>query len=203
MFRRSRGRRRAVLSAALAVALLPTASGFATAAEGFRAVPTVPMCAVAGAMGRGFNGLADVLGADRASLLAPDIGGTALTSRLTLVDLAGLGEPRLADLWGAGSMAGIRDYVFDEVKPTFIRAHGHWAATPGLTTDPRLTADYHALTPGPVAQEWVRKDAVPDAARLAALRDYLRADRARAESVWAAAPRRACGPTLRPGQVSE
>ncbi|MEU4762194.1 hypothetical protein AB0H12_02990 [Actinosynnema sp. NPDC023794] len=198
---RGTARRRAVLSAALAVALLPSAARFTAAAQEFRAAPTVPMCLVAETFGRGFNGLADVLGASRPTLVLPDIGGTALASRLEVVDLVGLAEPRLADLWAARDVAGVRDYVFDRVKPTFIHSHGEWSRLTGIADDPRLAADYHVLSSGPVAHDWVRRDAVPDAARLAELRDYLRIDLARAEGVRLAAPRGHCGPTLRPGQV--
>ena len=198
---RGTARRRAALSAVLVVAILPTAAQFTTTAQAFRADPTVPMCLVVDTFGRGFNGLADVLGASRATVVLPDIGGVALTSRLEVVDLAGLAEPRMADLWGAQDAAGMRDYVFDRVKPTFIHSHGVWSHSTGIVDDPRMAADYHVLSAGPIAQDWVRRDAVPDQARLAALRDYVRTDLARAEAAQRNAPRGHCGPTLRPGQV--
>ncbi|MCE6996681.1 hypothetical protein LZG04_18000 [Saccharothrix sp. S26] len=198
---RGTARRRAVPAVALAVAVLPTVARFTTAAREFRAAPTVPMCLVAETFGRGFNGLADILGVERATLLLPDVGGTALTARPAVVDLVGLAEPRMADLWGARDMAGVRDYAFDRVKPTFIHSHGEWSRLTGIADDPRLAADYHVLSAGPVAQDWVRRDAVADEARLAALRDYVRTDLARAEAARRDAPRGHCGPTLRPGQV--
>ncbi|XVS66724.1 hypothetical protein ACQPYE_11890 [Actinosynnema sp. CA-299493] len=197
---RGTARRRAVLSVLLALALLPSAARFTTAAREFRAAPTVPMCLVVEMYGRGFNGLADVLGVERGSLLLPDIGGTALTSRLAVVDLVGLAEPRLADLWGARDVAGVRDHVFDRVKPTFIHSHEGWSQTTGIADDPRMAADYHVLSTGPVAQDWVRRDAVADGARLAELRDYVRTDLTPATRAGLAAPRSHCGPTLRPGQ---
>ena len=197
---RGAARRRAVLSVVLAAAMLPTAAQFANAARAFRAAPTVPMCLVAEMYGRGYNGLADVLGVERASLLLPDIGGTALTSRLAVVDLVGLAEPRLADLWGARDAAGVRDYVFDRVKPTFIHSHEGWSQATGIADDPRMAADYHVISADPVPQDWVRRDAVADVARLAELRDYVRTELEPAASAQRNAPRSHCGPTLRVGQ---
>jgi hypothetical protein len=198
---RGRTRRRIALSVALVLAILPTAAQFATVARQFRAYPTVPLCLIADTFGRGFNGQADVLGAEHATLLLPDVGGTALTSRLTVVDLVGLTEPRLADLWGARDMAGVRDHVFERVKPTFIHSHGAWSQATGIAEDPRLAADYHVLSAGPVAEDWVRRDAVPDGATLTAMRDYQREQVARVHHEQTKALRGRCGPTLRPGQV--
>ncbi|PSL53704.1 hypothetical protein B0I31_108151 [Saccharothrix carnea] len=197
---RGGARRRAVLSVALVVAIVPSAAQFATAARQFRAQPTVPMCLIAETFGRGFNGPADILGVERATLLLPDVGGTALTSRLAVVDLVGLAEPRLADLWGARDMPGVRDYVFERVKPTFIHSHGSWSQATGIAEDPRMAADYHVISAGPVAEDWVRRDAVPDEARLTAMRDYLRERVTRAHGEQAKSPRGRCGPALRPGQ---
>ncbi len=198
---RGTARWRVVLSVVVAAAILPSAAHFATAARQFRAEPTVPMCLIAETFGRGFNGTADVLGVERATLLLPDVGGTALASRLTVVDLVGLAEPRLADLWGTRDMAGVRDYVFERVKPTFIHSHGSWSEATGIAEDPRMAADYHVISAGPVAEDWVRRDVVPDEARLTAVRDYLREHVTPAHGEQARAPLGRCGPTLRPGQV--
>lgn len=198
---RGTARRRAAVAVALTAAVLPSTAWFATTAQEFRASPTVPMCVVAEAFGRGYNGLADVLDVERATVALPDIGGTALASRLTVVDLAGLAEPRLADLWGAHDMAGVRDYVLDRVRPTFLHSHGAWSQATGIADDPRLAADYHVISAGPVAEDWVRRDAVPDASRLAELREYVRTELAPASRAQGAAPRGHCGPTVHPGQL--
>lgn len=196
-------RRRAVVAVALIAAILPSAASFTTTADQFRASPTVPMCLVAETFGRGYNGLADVLGLERATVVLPDIGGTALASRLTVVDLAGLAEPRLAEMWGAADMAGVRDYVFDRVRPAFLHSHGAWSLATGIADDPRLAADYYVISADAVAQDWVRRDVVPDAARLAQLREYVRTELVPARSAQQVAPRGYCGPTMRPGQVPE
>jgi hypothetical protein len=198
---RTTARRRAVLSVVLVAALLPTTARFTAAAEGFRTEPTVPMCVIAETYGRGFNGYADILGADRATLLLPDVGGTALASRLSVVDLAGLTEPRFAALWGAGDMRGIRDYVFDELKPTFIHTHGYWSAATGLASDRRLRNDYVVISSGTLDEDWVRRDAVPDRSMITRMREYSRTDLAAAWRAQANAPRGRCGANLQPGQV--
>ncbi|WP_246107726.1 hypothetical protein [Saccharothrix saharensis] len=57
------------------------------------------------------------------------------------------------------------------------------------------------ISAGPVAEDWVRRDAVPDAGALIAVRDYVRDHVARAQQERARAPRGRCGPTLRPGRL--
>ena len=54
------------------------------------------------------------------TLLSVDGGGMSLTSRFRFVDLAGLAERRIARFWQHDDMPGIRDYIFDDVRPTFI-----------------------------------------------------------------------------------
>ncbi|WP_019816176.1 hypothetical protein [Saccharomonospora saliphila] len=122
--------------------------------------------------------------------------------------MAGLAEPTIADLIAAGDRAGLRDYVFDRVRPTFIHARAPWSAANGIPSDSRMARDYHQLyespRPGPSNGDGVRGDVVPDAERLAALRQYARTtvaplDRANKSGQW---PRRHCGDTLRPGQTA-
>ncbi|WP_370384916.1 hypothetical protein [Catenulispora sp. GAS73] len=56
--------------------------------------PTAPLCIVANEDGQLFNEFADIAGVQQGSLLLPDLGGTALTSRLHLRDTAGLSTRR-------------------------------------------------------------------------------------------------------------
>ncbi|SFB43155.1 hypothetical protein SAMN05216266_11165 [Amycolatopsis marina] len=200
--------RRATLVFGLVVALSASAVSFSASAQQFRDQPNISMCYVADRLGRVFNSYADIVGTADASLLLPDLGGSALTSRLRLVDMAGLVEPRIADFINSGDRAGMRDYVFDEVKPTFIHSRGPWSAGNGLPADPRMDRDYHAIYlyphPGPRNGDWVRKDAVSDPATLAALRSFAQStmvpvDRADGAGEW---PRRHCGENLRPGQTT-
>jgi hypothetical protein len=97
----------------------------------------------------------------------------ALGSRLRFVDLAGLTDPVIAGYWSTGDMAGLRDHVLDGVRPTFMRLWHGWNIPEGsgLFNDPRLARDYEALWSGPQGGvTLVRRDAVPDAAHLAAAR---------------------------------
>ncbi|HEX3288377.1 MAG TPA: hypothetical protein VHT50_27850 [Mycobacterium sp.] len=164
----STGKRLAAsMAAALAVAM--TLSGFASAAVNFRRNPTAGLCDIAQNTGYLFNGYADVLGIREGSLLAVDGGGTSLTTRLNFVDLSGLSERRIAGFWEHDDMAGLRDYIFEEVKPTFIKVFSGWAERDHLDLigDPRLQRDYTMLLSGPPGGgRWVRRDSVRDAAAL-------------------------------------
>ncbi len=104
-------------------------------------------------------------------------------------------------MWGAADMAGVRDYVFDRVRPAFIHSHGAWSYATGIADDPRMAADYYVISAGTAAEDWVRRDVVPDAARLAELREYFRTELMPALHAQQIAPRGTCGPALRPGQL--
>ena len=103
-----------------------TLNGFISAARDFQRTPTAGLCDIAQNTGYLFNGYADILGVRDGSLLAVDGGGTSLTSRLRFVDLSGLAERRIAGAWQRNDMAGLRNYIFDEVKPTFIKIWAGW-----------------------------------------------------------------------------
>lgn len=145
--------------------------------------PVVPLCVVANENGELFNEFADIAGVERGSLLLPDLGGTALTSRLRLRDTAGLVDGAVADYLHKGDMTGLRDYIFDTMRPTFIQTHGDWSPTlmagPGF--DPRMLRDYTQIyPPAPAApsdsSDWVLTSALKDTSAVSALRSY--ADRA-------------------------
>jgi hypothetical protein len=193
---------------ALAATLVPSGMSFAADVEQFRAHPTMPLCGVAGRFGRVFNGYADLLGLPRASLLLPDLGGSSLSSRLHLIDMAGLVTPRIANFVHDGDPAALRDYVFEDLRPTFIHSRPPWDGANGLVFDPRLQRHYYRIY-RPVAPEpqpwgdWVRKSAVSGPAELAALRAYARTVTTHIVGhIWVT-PLAACGPTLRPGQTPE
>jgi hypothetical protein len=144
------------------VALTSTGVASGERVDRFLSNATISGCFVADRYGRLYNSYADQFGVGRdGNLLIPDIGGTLLTSRLRIVDLAGLTEPTIARYRSTGDMAGIRNYVLDELRPTFIAFHEPWSA--GLEQDPRFLTDYRALgSPG----DFVRRDAVPPTADL-------------------------------------
>lgn len=196
---------RAVLAVVLVVALLPSAVVRVTGVRQFRVNPTVPVCVVAERLGRVINGYADRLGIEHGTLLVPDIGGSALTSRLAIVDLAGLADARIARSWAQSNMPALRDYVFDEVRPSIVHTRGYWSTTTGLVADARLDRDYVPiyLEPGDnQSGDWVRKSLVPGQAQLDAARAYAAAVVPGAWQRTSAAPRGRCGPALARGQVA-
>jgi hypothetical protein len=205
LLRRSRAVLRAVVVLVLVAAAIPSGMGFASASEKFREVPTVPACLIADRFGRGFNTIADILGLQQASLLLPDLGGSSMTSRLHLVDMAGLVEADVADFVKKGDMPGLRDYVFEKVKPTFIHSWGPWAAGNGITVDPRIDRDYEPIFvypgSGPRNGDFVRKDAVSSPEKLKAAQDYAVKTLPDVERARFGGPLKDCGPTMHPGQT--
>ncbi len=173
-----RGRTRVLALTMVVLAGLVTGVGWIGAAQTFRQRPTLSVCEVALSSGYAFNASADVLGVRDGSFLGADAGGTALTSRLRFVDLAGLTDARIATYWRDRDMAGLRDDLFDRERPTFMRLFRGWSLSmaSGVFDDPRLTRDYVPLWSNAYGgTAWVRRDAVPspqalDEARMAAQR---------------------------------
>ena len=138
------------------------ATGWLAAAANFQRAPTAPLCYVAQETGIMTNSYADILRLRGGSLLAVDGGGTALTSRLAFIDLAGLVNAPIAGYWQSDDMGGLRNYVFDDVRPTFIKVWRGWIANTvhtGLLTDPRMSRDYEQLwSPELGSAVWVRRE---------------------------------------------
>ncbi len=206
VWRRARTRNRAWLTAGLVAVLLPSSAGFAHAAERFRGDPNISACYVADRFGRVFNGYADILGLDHASLLLPDLGGTAMTSDLRLVDMAGLTHDGFTGFARDKDRAGQRDYVYEVLEPTFIHVREPWSSGTGIGLDPRLAEHYHPIhfdiyQHGPHG-DWVRKEAVRTPELLAEVRDHAHRTTTWIEQRAGVNPLRDCGPTLRRGQTT-
>ncbi|AEA22461.1 hypothetical protein Psed_0186 [Pseudonocardia dioxanivorans CB1190] len=197
-----RARGRAVVAVVVAGAAVLSGVGWVGAAQSFRAAPTAPMCLIVVNTGWEFNGYADILGLRSATFFAPEIGGGALAGRSLLVDGAGLAEPTIARLWAAKDWAGVRDYVLDDVRPTFFRAHGEFRTQMDFDDDPRFQADYVLIGPAPNGGgNWVRRDLVRDEATM----DRLRAWAARAaadDTAQRATPRASCGDRIVQGETA-
>ncbi|MHA6629049.1 hypothetical protein ACU61A_26740 [Pseudonocardia sichuanensis] len=187
-----------VVGAVLAVgAALVSGLALVDSARAFRAAPTAPLCLVAQNTGNAINAYADVVDVPDAVLLAPDIGGAALVSGLRVVDVAGLADRRIARFWGNGDMAGLRDHVFEDVRPTFLTLNSDWARLTGLLDDPRLAADYVEIRTSTAGlTDRVRRD-VLEPGDLEALRDRASAAAA-ADDAARRSPRASCGDVLVP-----
>jgi hypothetical protein len=197
-----RWRGRAIVSGVTAAAAALSVAGFVPNVETFRANPTAPLCLIVTNTGREFNGYMDLLGLRSATFFAPEIGGGALTGRALLFDGGGLAEPTIARFWAAKNPAAIRDYVLDDIKPTFIRAHGSFRPFIGLDADPRFARDYveiDTFTNG--GANWVRRDLVPDAATLTRLQSWG-ATALAADAAQRATPRASCGDRLLVGPTT-
>ena len=198
-------RHRRWLAAVAVPVLLLTVLGWSNEAAQFRAEPIDPMCGIALNTGLTINTYADLLGVRDGSVLAVDGGGTALTSRLRFVDLAGLGDRAIARYWQNNDTVGLRNHIFDQVRPTFIRLWTGWAELnrSGLLADPRMARDY-VLIWGPEGGggTWVRRDAVSTPASRSGLLEATRRApgiAAGIEALYADPIQRWwCGPTMRP-----
>ncbi|MDG4862876.1 hypothetical protein P8605_32535 [Streptomyces sp. T-3] len=188
-------RTRIVIPIALSCSLLLSWSGQQKAADSFRAYPTLPMCLVVNRDGVMFNEYADRLGIKNASVLLPSLGGTLLTSDLKVYDLAGLTEPRIADLLAEDDIKGLQQYAFDELRPTFIHAVAVWAEKTDMKAPQLTAAGYVPLYRQGVGGDWVRADAVRDSARLESVRAWA----AHAVPESRVSGRNRCGTDLEPG----
>ena len=118
----------------------------------FASCPAVPLETVR-LTAQGFNQLSERIGGGSHSLLTPDLGGQLLDSRLRVYDLAGLCDRRIAGtLSSAGGSPRLHDYVFDDVRPTFIHISGAFVRLSSLHQDPRFERDYV-----PLYESWTRK----------------------------------------------
>ncbi|AFU01068.1 hypothetical protein AW168_04125 [Nocardia brasiliensis] len=194
--------RRVLVVLALVGALIPSGVAFADASGSYRANSDVPLCWIVLRFGEVFNGYADILELDQGSLFTPDMGGSSLTSRLRLIDMAGLVEARIANIYAGEDHTDLSDYIFDEIEPTFVHTHGGWMGNQ-ITVDPRIERDYYRIhrSPDPDRpdEDWVRKDVVRAENQLQQLRDY--AGRV-LPPLWPGfRASDSCGPALRPGQT--
>jgi hypothetical protein len=95
-----------------------------------------------------FDGYAEQLGLDDASVMMPDIGATLYYSDLGVIDLAGLADKTVARAMTADNDA-FHDYVFDEVQPTFILTHSVFTQMARFDEDARFRQDYATICEEP------------------------------------------------------
>lgn len=174
--------RRAVFVVCIAAAVAYSAAIHVSRTRQFAAAPTARFMGVAQEVALPFNTYADALGMVDASLLCPDVGATLYYSRLKVYDLGGLCDRRISRLIDRDPRA-ICDYVFDQVRPTFIDLHDGWVLRTELCLDPRFRQAYVPIwettcqyarqeeqLDGLLEGHYVRRDALPSLARLEQLR---------------------------------
>ncbi|WP_148307038.1 hypothetical protein [Nocardia nova] len=197
-----RTRGRVLVALTLAATLVPSGTALADSAAAYRSDSDVPLCWISLRFGQYFNGYADILGLQQGTLLTPDMGGSALTSRLRLIDLGGLADAQIADIYAGKGNTTLADYVFEDRKPTFVHTHGVWLDS-GLTVDPRMQRDYYLIqqskNPSAPDEDWVRKDVVRGPRQLQQLLDYSGEVLPHLLSDYQKTGK--CGTVLRPGQT--
>jgi len=139
----------------------------------FRNNPVVALKTIATKYAYPFNAYAEKLGLTDASLLTPDLGGVLFYSKLKVYDLAGLCDETIAQLHPRKQPA-FYNYIFDEIKPTFIHTHGYFTAISEFDSDKRFARDYVGITSFEdkyaekqlnrkiMSGDFVRRDALPD-----------------------------------------
>lgn len=106
--------------------------------------PTVSIDWVSNRYAKRFNRVAETLGVENGSFLLPDLGGSLLDSELELFDIAGLVDARIArTLWT--DKAALREYIFNEVKPTFILTYAYSTLATDLDASPQFREQYIPL----------------------------------------------------------
>lgn len=134
-----------------------------------------------------FNCYADMLGIGDTTLLCPDAGGTLYFSRHVIYDLGGLCDRTIGRTLEKDTQK-LKDYIFDDIKPTFIQIHDYWSMITDLEYDPRFRRDYLPIREG--ISSWaakrtdkpyhsgnyVRKDALRDRRILDELREQMVAE---------------------------
>ena len=134
----------AALVAAAMAASLPRVVRFASN-------PPTPFNDVDRSFARKLDRYADLLGVARGSVYLPDVGATLYASRLTVYDAAGLCEPDVIRTLKKGTPVWLDahpefyEYVFEELRPTFISTHHFWTLVTAFDDDPRFARDYVAI----------------------------------------------------------
>lgn len=110
--------------------------------------PPIPITEVM-ETGRRFERYGRIVHASGPSLLTADVGGALFFTSLRIYDLGMLTDRTIAQTLGSGVHSPSRklfhDYIFEQVRPTFIltRAYHSWLAR--LDSDPRFRRDYEVI----------------------------------------------------------
>ncbi len=173
---------RVAVALGIAAVTADSAARHAERSSDFASYSITPFKRVAAFAGDGYNALAEALGAERPSLLAPDVGGALYYSRLRVYDLVGLCDRTTAQTLTRDT-AGFHHYVLEEIRPTFIHVHGPWSEWASFHASPLFARDYV-----PIFEDWSAPSGETPVEPLQG--DYVRRDALRAEQGGVARLRR-------------
>ena len=112
--------------------------------ERFYDAPTAPYTDISDRYGERFNRAAEILGVEHASFLLPDLGATLFFSELEIYDLAGLTDATIARTLRKDN-AALYDYIFNDVKPTFILTYAYSTLAADLDSSSQFREQYMPL----------------------------------------------------------
>jgi len=179
---------KAVFTAVVTLFAVYSAIVYVPRSLAFAREPTIPFTFVAQTSAAKFNWYARELGISNASFLCPDLGGTLYFSEHRVYDLAGLCDRRLAELIANPDRVPLRDYVFNELRPTFVQLRTYWSINSGFYLDARFRELYTPIWEQPDAEaasqghsgiysgDYVLKEALPPGADLQRIREALGTD---------------------------
>jgi len=127
---------------------------FAERSIEFARSPVVPFSRICKSFGRGISEYAGRLGVEDGSVLLPDVGGSLYCSELRVYDLGGLCDRTIARTMRKDQQA-FYDYVFNQIKPTFILTHHSWTYKAAFDLDPRFRKDYVPVNE--YKDQWIKK----------------------------------------------
>jgi hypothetical protein len=131
--------------------------------------PTIPFTQISERYGERYNKAAAALGVENPSILLQDVGATLFFTELEIFDLAGLIDGTVArTLWN--DKPALRDYIFNEVKPTIIHTYAYSALEADLDSSEQFREQYIPL------REEIDTIASEAAGRTIYSGDYVRRD---------------------------
>jgi hypothetical protein len=143
--------KRVVVAAVGALTIAAVAANTVPRIRTYAADPSTPYADVSRRTSKQFTAYGAALHIERPSILAADIGATLYEGTLRVHDLAGLIEPDVVRTLKNNTQFWLfdhpkfYDWVFDEIKPTFISTDKFWTYVPAFEKDPRFRRDYVAI----------------------------------------------------------